>query len=91
MAIATAIVTDALFAATIANIFVSAQCRCPAILQRIKRTQGKAVGLALLNKLRPKPIDDPGDFKLRAHYFFGGYRVSNGLWADPGRIWATCK
>ena len=70
---------------------MAAQCRCPAFLQGIECTYSKTIGLALLNKLRPKPIDDQGNFKLRAHYYFGEYRVSSGLWADPGKIWATCK
>jgi hypothetical protein len=32
-----------------------------------------------------------GELKLRAHYYFRGYKVSNGLCAAPGGIWATCK
>ena len=91
MAVATAVVAVALLTASIANIFVSAQSRCPALLQGIERAQGKAIGLALVNILTPKPINDLGNFKLRTHYYFWGYKVSNGLWAPPGGIWATCK
>jgi len=91
MAVTATVVTDAFPTATIAGIFVAAQGRCPAFLQRIEGPHSKTIGPVLLNKLRPKPFNDLGNFKLGAHYFFGGYRVSSGLWADPGEIWAICK
>jgi hypothetical protein len=51
MPVAATVVTDPLFAATIANIFVSTQSRCPAFLQSVKGSHSKAIGLALLHKL----------------------------------------
>jgi len=51
MTVTATVVTDPLLTATIANIFVSAQSHCPAFLQSIEGAQGKAVGLALPNKL----------------------------------------
>jgi len=70
MPVSATVVTDPLFAATIAGIFVSTQGRCPAFVQSVERTQGKTIGLALLNILRPKPIDDMGNFMLwTLHYF----------------------
>ena len=91
MAVATTVVTNPLFIAAIADIFVPTQSRGPTLLQGIERTQGKAIGQVLLNIFSPKPIYDLGEFKLRAHYYFWGYNVSNGLCAAPGGIWATCK
>jgi hypothetical protein len=70
MTVTTAVVTYPLFIAAIADIFMPAQGRCTALLQGIERTQGKAVGLALVNILRPKPTYDLGEFKLSAHYYF---------------------
>jgi hypothetical protein len=70
MAVATAVVANPLFIAAIADIFVPAQSRCTAFLQSIERSHCKAIGLALLNILPPKPINDLGNFKLRAHYYF---------------------
>ena len=84
MAIATAVVTNPLFIAAIADIFVPTQSRGPTLLQGIERTQGKAIGQVLLNIFSPKPIYDLGELKLRAHYYFRGYKVSNGLCAVPG-------
>jgi len=70
VAVAAAIVTDPLFAATITGIFVSAKGRCPAFVQSIERTHHKAVGLTLVNILPSKPIDDLGTFILwTLHYF----------------------
>jgi hypothetical protein len=70
VSVATTIVTDPLFPTTIASIFVTTQSRCPAFIQSIERTHHKAVGLALVNILPPKPIDDMGNFKLwMLHYF----------------------
>jgi len=70
VAVAATVVTDPLFAATIAGIFVPAQGRGPAFVQSIERTHDKAVGLTLVNILPPKPIDDPGNFILwTLHYF----------------------
>jgi len=51
MTVPATVVTDLLLTATIAHIFVPAQCCCPAFLQSIERAQGKAVGLAPPNKL----------------------------------------
>jgi hypothetical protein len=70
MTVTAAVVTDPLFVAAIADIFVPAQGRCAALLQGIECTQGKTIGLILLNKLIPKPIYDLGELKLRAHYYF---------------------
>ena len=56
--------------ATITLINVSTQGRCPAFVHSVERTLAKAIGLALLNILSSKPIDDMGNFKLwTLHYF----------------------
>jgi hypothetical protein len=70
MAVTAAIVTDSLFPATVANIFVSSQSRCTTLVQSIERTHHKTVGLTLVNILSSKPIDDLGNFILwTLHYF----------------------
>jgi len=91
MAVTTAIITYPLLTATETNIYVPAQSRCAAVLQRIKGTNQKTVGLVLLNILLSKPIDDLSNFKLWALHYFRGYRVSRGLCADAMGHWATWR
>src|ERR1035437_2045970 len=72
MTVATTIITVAFMTTTIATIFVSAQCLRAALLQSIERSQGKCIGMALADKVCPKPVDDLGEFIFRAcHYFCG--------------------
>ena len=70
MAVATAIVADAFLTTRVANIFVSAKGRRPALMQGIEGSYHKTIGLALINILLPKPIDDLGNLELRAMHYF---------------------
>jgi hypothetical protein len=68
--VTTTVVAVTFTTAAITSICVSTQGRCPAFVQSVERTQGKIIGLALLNILQPKPIDDMGNFILwTLHYF----------------------
>jgi hypothetical protein len=70
MTVTTTIITYPLLTADIAKIFMPSQSRCATLLQGIKGTYHKTVGLTLLNILLSKPIYDLGNFKLRTlHYF----------------------
>lgn len=51
MAVAATVVTESLFSATIATIFMSSQSRCSAFEQSVKGSHCKAIGLALRHKL----------------------------------------
>ena len=57
MAVTATVVADPLIIATIANIFVPAQSRCPAFLQSVECSQGKALGLTVLNLLASKSVN----------------------------------
>jgi hypothetical protein len=70
MTVTATIITYPLLTATVAKIYMSTQSRCAALLNGIKGTYHKTVGLTLLGILLSKPINDLGNLKLwPMHYF----------------------